>query len=147
MLFRSGKGARPGVLLRKGKKETWIVGVGPLKLTVPETSLSSRKTTEKSKKVSVDYSLETSENSSSEYPKFELDIRGLRQEEAISILEKQLEAAILKNLKTFSIIHGKGEGVLSKSVHEVLKNYPSVSDYYFAPPEMGGFGKTIVELS
>lgn len=143
----SGKGARPGVLLRKGKKETWIVGVGPLKLTVPETSLSSRKTTENSKKVSVDYSLETSEDFSSEYPKFELDIRGLRQEEAISILEKQLEASILKNLKTFSIIHGKGEGVLSKSVHEVLKNYPSVSDYYFAPPEMGGFGKTIVELS
>jgi DNA mismatch repair protein MutS2 len=61
-------------------------------------------------------------------------------------LRKQVEAAILSNLKNFSVIHGKGHGILRHGVHDYLKNHPAVADFYFARPEMGGFGRTEVVL-
>jgi DNA mismatch repair protein MutS2 len=44
------------------------------------------------------------------------------------------------------VVHGKGNGVLQKGIHAYLKNDPSVADYYFARPELGGFGRTEVIL-
>ncbi|RKX85666.1 MAG: hypothetical protein DRP57_03205, partial [Spirochaetes bacterium] len=46
----------------------------------------------------------------------------------------------------FSVIHGKGGGVLQKGVHEYLKQNSTIKDFFFAPPQEGGFGKTIVKL-
>ncbi len=46
----------------------------------------------------------------------------------ISILEKELDNAILKNITEMTIIHGIGEGILKKEVIKVLKNYPLVSE-------------------
>jgi DNA mismatch repair protein MutS2 len=36
--------------------------------------------------------------------------------------------------------------VLQKAVHEFLEKQPSVMDYYFSRPELGGFGRTEVIL-
>jgi DNA mismatch repair protein MutS2 len=44
------------------------------------------------------------------------------------------------------VLHGKGTGALKKIVSEILKEHPSVKDFYFAPIEAGGDGITIVEL-
>ena len=61
-------------------------------------------------------------------------------------VEKQVDAASLQGLGMFQILHGTGEGVLGKGVHEYLRNHPAVADYHFARPEEGGYGKTIVRL-
>ena len=61
-------------------------------------------------------------------------------------MERQVDAASLQGLSLFSIIHGTGEGVLGKGIHEYLKSNPAVEDYHFARPEEGGYGKTIVRL-
>jgi len=44
------------------------------------------------------------------------------------------------------IIHGKGRGILKKSVLEILKKSPFVESFKDAPMEAGGWGATIVEL-
>jgi DNA mismatch repair protein MutS2 len=78
--------------------------------------------------------------------KFELSLRGLRLEEALAALERQMDAAVLAGLHEFSVVHGKGDGILQKGVHDFLKKQPAVADYYFSRPELGGFGRTEVIL-
>ena len=84
--------------------------------------------------------------SSLKKPKFELDLRGKRGEEAIEALKEQIENAMLSNFSSFSIIHGFGDGILSQLIHRYLKTLPYVKDYYFAHPSDGGMGKTYVNL-
>jgi len=79
-------------------------------------------------------------------PVAELDVRGMRLSEALDLLEHQIDAASLAGVSSFSIIHGTGEGILSRGIHEWLKKQISVADYYFARPEDGGFGKTWIHL-
>jgi DNA mismatch repair protein MutS2 len=76
----------------------------------------------------------------------EINLCGMRLEEALEALRKQTEASMLCGLKTFAVIHGKGEGILQRGVHEWLKKDPFVADYYFSHPELGGFGRTEVVL-
>jgi DNA mismatch repair protein MutS2 len=75
-----------------------------------------------------------------------LNLRGMRVEEALSALEKYMDDALLANLSSFNIIHGKGEGILRKVVHEYLKASPAVKKYQLADYYEGGRGVTVVEL-
>ena len=77
---------------------------------------------------------------------YELDVRGLRYEEAIQRLAKQIDSAVLAGLLDFGVIHGKGEGILQRAVHQYLSEHSAVKEYSFAPPEQGGFGRTVVRL-
>ena len=77
---------------------------------------------------------------------YTIDVRGETLQEAIRSVDDQLEAAILSSLPSFSIIHGYGDGILSRGLHEYLKTRREVKDYRFARPEDGGMGKTYVEL-
>ncbi|GHV54377.1 hypothetical protein AGMMS49579_14820 [Spirochaetia bacterium] len=61
-------------------------------------------------------------------------------------LRRQIDAAVLGGLHEFAVIHGKGEGILQKGVHDYLKKESAVADYYFSRPELGGFGRTEVIL-
>ena len=70
----------------------------------------------------------------------------MRQEEAIKALERQLDLCQRHNFRNFSIIHGKGNGILQNAVHAYLAQYPAVKEFGFASAEDGGFGKTYVEL-
>ena len=76
----------------------------------------------------------------------QLDLRGLRAEEAISELTYYLDDAILLNIKEFSILHGKGNGILRQVVRDFLANNRYVSHFQDAQPDSGGFGVTIVNL-
>ena len=79
-------------------------------------------------------------------PVFELHIRGMRLDEAMKLVEKQLDGALLHGLREFSIVHGKGEGILRTAVHNYLRSLPAVEGFRFPLPEEGGFGRTIVTL-
>ena len=67
-------------------------------------------------------------------------------EEALENLRRQIDGAVLTGLREFAVIHGKGDGILQRAVHEYLKAQPEVADYYFSRPELGGFGRTEVIL-
>ncbi len=79
--------------------------------------------------------------------KFTLDVRGLTLEKTERVLDDQIEAAILSGLKSFSVIHGYGDGILQTGVREYLKKSKYVESFRFALPEDGGMGKTYVTLS
>ena len=70
----------------------------------------------------------------------------MRAEEAVRALEHQIDLCTLQNFPHFSVIHGKGDGILQQAVRDYLSHCPSVQSFDFAPPEDGGTGKTYVTL-
>jgi len=76
----------------------------------------------------------------------EISLIGLRVSEAEPLLVKALDGAILADLSTLRVIHGKGTGALRQLVHEVLSADPRVKRFGFAPSNQGGHGVTLVEF-
>jgi DNA mismatch repair protein MutS2 len=75
-----------------------------------------------------------------------VDLRGNRADEAISELERAMDAALRKGAGRLEIVHGRGTGALRREVHEFLKYYPAVEDFSLAPEDRGGDGMTEVTL-
>jgi DNA mismatch repair protein MutS2 len=139
-----GPAKRRGPIVRAAKKGFWIVTTDSLKLTVSETDLIPVPLTGQTRKVTVDI---RTEFAGDETPAYELRLIGMRYEEAQKALEHQLDLASMKGLKEFSIVHGKGYGILQEMVQTQLKIYPAVKEYHFARAEDGGTGKTLVVLA
>ena len=76
-----------------------------------------------------------------------VDLRGMRAHEAIENLDVFIDKALLSNLESIDILHGKGTGALQEAVHKYLRELKHISKYYFAPLNQGGSGITIVEFS
>jgi DNA mismatch repair protein MutS2 len=76
-----------------------------------------------------------------------LDVRGMRLDEALKEVEQFLDRAAVEGLQFFSVIHGKGTGVLQQGIHQYLGDSPVVKQISFAPPEDGGYGKSYVYLN
>lgn len=136
-----GRDKRRGTLVRRSKKNQWIVAVESVKLAVSAGEIIPIKTA-KVLKPAIVYS----EAGFSGSPSFELDVRGKRLEETLFLVGKHIDRALLSGLIEFHIIHGTGEGILQKGIHEYLRNHASVADYFFSHPDSGGFGKTVVML-
>ena len=75
-----------------------------------------------------------------------LDLRGKRGDEAMKELTLYLDNAVARGLSQVEIIHGKGEGILHKLVHEALEKRQEVNSFDIAPMENGGSGCTIAKL-
>jgi DNA mismatch repair protein MutS2 len=85
----------------------------------------------------------------SDRPMFDakLDIRGMSAEEAIRVLEKYMDHALLVNAHSLHILHGKGTGILRNLVKTKLREYGSnIVKVYHPAPEQGGDGITMVDL-
>ena len=133
------KNRKKGTLIRKKKQNRWLLAVGNLKIEVGEDEVSPLKS-EKAQAAAVDYSAEKVQ-----IP-MEMDIRGMRYDEAQTEIRKYVDNAVLQGMERLEVIHGKGEGILQDAVRKVLEELPVVEDFSFAPPEAGGFGKTVVVL-
>lgn len=125
------------------KNKKYIVKMGSLSMTFKEEDLSylgmHKKKEEKKNKSYITKAI-------SKNAKFELDLRGMRYEEAKYELDKFIDDALLMNYKTLSIIHGFGTGAIRKMVWEYLKKCPSVKEFRFGGENEGLQGATIVEL-
>jgi DNA mismatch repair protein MutS2 len=75
-----------------------------------------------------------------------LDIRGLRRDEALKILEVFVDKAIMSAATQLRIVHGKGDGVLRKAVVKKLREYDAVEGTSHPEAKEGGDGVTIVEM-
>ncbi len=75
-----------------------------------------------------------------------LDLRGHRAEEALDLLHKFLDEAILLSEKEVRILHGKGYGILMQVIHQELKGMREVRTFHPEKVELGGVGVTIVNL-
>ena len=75
-----------------------------------------------------------------------LDIRGKRAEEALPLVDKFIDDAILAGAQEVKILHGKGSGILKQMVRNHLKGYRQVHHMEDEHVERGGAGITVVGL-
>ena len=73
-----------------------------------------------------------------------IDLRGKRGEEALELLKKYIDDAILLNIGEVNILHGKGDGILRPLIREYLGTVEEIKNFSDAPLETGGAGITRV---
>lgn len=76
----------------------------------------------------------------------EIDLRGMTADEAEYTLESYIDNAFLAKLPSVTIIHGKGTGVLRKTVHSLLRRDKRVKSWRLGVYGEGEDGVTIVEM-
>lgn len=76
----------------------------------------------------------------------EIDIRGVRGEEAINQVRDFLDNALMVQHRDLRILHGKGNGILRQLVREYLSTVNIVKSYRDENIELGGSGVTVVEM-
>lgn len=76
----------------------------------------------------------------------EIDVRGLPLDDALEIVDKYLDDAVISGLSEICIIHGKGTGVLRNGIHQYLKSNKRVSSFRLGKYGEGETGVTIVQL-
>ena len=76
----------------------------------------------------------------------ECDVRGCNLEEALMAVDLFLDGAVLNRLRTVSIIHGKGTGILRAGIHKHLKTHSAVKEFRLGRYGEGEDGVTIVTL-
>ncbi len=80
-------------------------------------------------------------------PSPEIDLRGLTAEEAEAALVTAVDNAVVGDLPSLRIIHGKGTGALRARVQQVLKGDARIASFRPGAGPEGGTGVTIVELA
>ena len=73
-----------------------------------------------------------------------VDLHGLNRDMVKCILDDFICDNIKMNNKKIIVIHGKGEGILKKETHLLLKNDKRVKRYYI---DNFNDGETIIELN
>ena len=76
----------------------------------------------------------------------ECNVLGKRVDEALDIIDKYLDTAMLAGLKEVRIVHGKGTGALRIAVQNHFKKHPRVQTYRLGKHGEGEWGVTIVEV-
>ncbi|MBE6310145.1 MAG: endonuclease MutS2 [Bacteroidales bacterium] len=78
--------------------------------------------------------------------KQEIDVRGMRADEAIQAVTYFIDDATQFNIRQVRILHGTGTGILKVRIREYLNAIPNVKSYRDEHVQFGGAGITIVEL-
>jgi DNA mismatch repair protein MutS2 len=119
-----------------------IVSVGAIKLTVPRASL----TPTDAAKVPDAAGTWTGDLPEVHVPT-EIDLRGMRPDEAEGAVLQALDAAVRADLRSLRIIHGKGTGALRDRVGEMLRKDTRVKAFRLGAWNEGGAGVTLAEFA
>jgi DNA mismatch repair protein MutS2 len=76
----------------------------------------------------------------------EIDIRGVRGEEAINLVQELIDNALIVQHRHLRILHGKGNGILRQLVRQYLDTVDVVKSFRDEHVEFGGSGITVVEM-
>ncbi len=79
--------------------------------------------------------------------KQEIDVRGMRADEALQAVTYFLDDAIQFNARQVRILHGTGTGILRQVLRKYIDTVPGVRSYRDEHVQFGGAGITIVELA
>ncbi len=129
-----------GVLVQKVGEHVWEVQLGILKMKIDEADLE--KINVEPKKVKRAGTVLRSAKTSHVSP--QLDLRGKRYEEAMTEVDRYIDAAILAGYPSVTIVHGKGTGALRQGITQYLQSNRAVKSFNFAAPNNGGNGATVV---
>jgi DNA mismatch repair protein MutS2 len=76
----------------------------------------------------------------------EIDLRGVRGEEAINQVRDLIDNALIVQHRNLRILHGKGNGILRHLIREYLATVDVVKSFRDEHVEFGGSGITVVEM-
>ena len=108
--------------------------VKPAQSAASQTASVSRATTDDSRKRQLGF-------------KQEIDLRGMRADEAIQAVAYFLDDAIQFSISRVRILHGTGTGALRLAVRRYLQTHPDVVSFHDEDVRFGGAGITVVNLS
>lgn len=142
-----GQGTVGQVLEISGKQA--VVAFGMLKTSVKLERLKPTlaKVTTSAKKSSF-VSSSTADQSRDKQLNFkqEIDVRGMRADEALQAVTYFLDDAIQFNSRQVRILHGTGTGILRQVIRKYIDTVPGVRSYRDEHVQFGGAGITVVEL-
>ncbi|MET0387211.1 MAG: Smr/MutS family protein, partial [Polyangiales bacterium] len=75
-----------------------------------------------------------------------LDLHTFQPRDVGDLVPTWLDACREAGVYELRIVHGKGQGVLRRTVHAILSRRNDVETYGLAPPDRGGWGATLVTL-
>ena len=76
----------------------------------------------------------------------DLDVRGMRGDEAIQAVTYFIDDAILVGMSRVRILHGTGTGILRQLIRQYLATVPNVSHFRDEHVQFGGAGITVVDI-
>ena len=76
----------------------------------------------------------------------EIDVRGMRVDEALQAVTYFIDDALLVNASKVRILHGTGTGVLRQVIRQYLHTVPGIVSAHDEHVQFGGAGITVVEL-
>lgn len=132
-----------GEILEITKNNSLIIALGELRTVVKATRVTKLKSKEKSK-AKKKLSSVTADIVSDFFP--EVDVRGMRTEEALGKIETVLDRAVMIGYPSVKIIHGKGDGILRRFIRDYLRKYNHVSRLEDEHADRGGDGITYAYL-
>ncbi len=134
-------GAQGVIASKPDKRNRVLLETDMAKLWVPVGELAPSKPAKDVKKGGIKFNYDREGTKSDE-----IDLRGLRAEQACDIVDKTIDEALLLGLKNIRVIHGKGTGVLRKQINDFLANHPHVLSHRIGNWNEGDSGVTIVQL-
>ncbi len=75
-----------------------------------------------------------------------LDLHTFAPRDVPDLVPTYLDECQARGIHEIRIIHGKGKGVLRRTVHAILERRDDVAEYHLAEPHRGGWGATLVTL-
>ena len=76
----------------------------------------------------------------------DLDVRGMRGDEALNAVTYFIDDAILMGMSRVRILHGKGNGILRQLIRQYLSTVPNVTHFADEHVQFGGTGITVVDF-
>lgn len=76
----------------------------------------------------------------------DLDVRGMRGDEALNAVQHFIDDAILVGMSRVRILHGKGNGILRQLIRQYLQSIPNVTSCKDEHVQFGGAGITVVDF-
>ena len=133
-----------------GKNAT--VAFGSIKTTVKLDRLECTNAQPKQADVSAKSTYISSQTQDSMYEKKlnfkqDIDVRGMRGDEALQAVTYFIDDAILVGMSRVRILHGTGTGILRTLIRQYLQTVPGISHFADEHIQFGGAGITVVDLS
>jgi DNA mismatch repair protein MutS2 len=124
-------------------RENVIIAIGDLRTVAKKNKIEKVSKKEVPKEVRKSFNTNTDDIASFSP---EIDVRGMRGDEALYQIEKLFDRAIMMGFGSLKILHGKGDGVLRKLIRNYLKKYDQVDRMEDEHADRGGDGITYVYL-
>lgn len=120
------------------KKDSFIISMGGLKVQMKKQDV--RFVRKQGKKAPIKTRGKSILKKTGSY---EINVVGMRYEEAMRVVDKFLDDALVTGYPNVRIVHGMGTGVLRKGVIHLLNKNKHVKSFRQGGPQEGGLGVTI----